>query len=56
MRLTVLIPAFNEEKTIKKVIEEIPKKIVFTSNIFHLGTTFAICCFKEKPVGFFDGT
>ncbi len=27
MRLTVLIPAFNEEKTIKKVIEEIPKKI-----------------------------
>lgn len=27
MRLTVLIPAFNEENTIKKVIEEIPKKI-----------------------------
>lgn len=27
MRLTVLIPAFNEEKTIKKVIDEIPKEI-----------------------------
>jgi glycosyltransferase involved in cell wall biosynthesis len=27
LRLTVLIPAFNEEKTIKKVIDEIPKEI-----------------------------
>jgi len=27
MKLTVLIPAYNEENTIKQVIEEIPKKI-----------------------------
>ena len=27
MQLTVLIPAYNEENTIKKVIEEIPKKM-----------------------------
>ena len=27
MRLTVLIPAFNEEETIRKVIKEIPEKI-----------------------------
>ena len=33
MRLTVLIPAFNEEKTIKKVIDEIPKEIPLIDQI-----------------------
>ena len=33
MRLTVLIPAFNEEKTIGKVIREIPKSISAISDI-----------------------
>jgi len=33
MHLTVLIPAFNEEKTIKKVIDEIPKKIPLVDKI-----------------------
>ena len=33
MRLTILIPAFNEEKTIKKVIDEIPKEIPLIDQI-----------------------
>jgi glycosyltransferase involved in cell wall biosynthesis len=33
LRLTVLIPAFNEEKTIKKVIDEIPKEIPLIDKI-----------------------
>jgi len=27
MKLSIIIPAYNEEKTIKQVIDEIPKKI-----------------------------
>ena len=33
MHLTVLIPAFNEENTIKKVIDEIPEKIPLVDKI-----------------------
>lgn len=32
MRLAILIPAFNEEATIRKVIQAIPKKIVGVTN------------------------